>query len=274
MLNSTCNADGSPPCDWEFTPVCPVEEWVGYSAQVRGAAMRFATYTLWAATGRRYGLCSMSVRPCRRDCESGEQGFFWSYGTWVPYILNGVWRNCWCGFGAGCGSCNASCQVWLPGPVDSVVEVVKNGEVVDPSTYRLDLSDGAYWLVRQHTGDEDNDCWPECQDFDRPLGEEDTWSVRYLKGIAVPAALLDAAAILAVEWARGCNGGTCRLPQRIQSLTRQGVTVSMVDIDSLLDRGLTGITEVDQVITANNPHAIKGRPRLASVETTRRVRYV
>jgi hypothetical protein len=48
----------------------------------------------------------------------------------------------------------------------------------------------------------------------------------------------------------------------------------MVDVDSLLERGLTGITEVDQIITANNPHGIKGRPRIATVETARRVRYV
>ena len=36
---------------------------------------------------------------------------------------------------------------------------------------------------------------------------------------------------------------------------------------------LTGLVEVDQVITAVNPSGLKGRPRFASVETVNRVRY-
>ena len=109
--------------------------------------------------------------------------------------------------------------------------------------------------------------------MDRPVGEDDTWSVTYEKGFPIPAAVLGAAGVLAVEWARGCVGAACRLPGRIQSLTRQGINVSMVPIDQLLDRNLTGLVEVDQVITAVNPYGLKGRPRFASVETVNRVRY-
>lgn len=266
--------NGTPPCDWTFTPTCSSEEWDGYSQEVRDAATRYATWTMWSATGRRYGLCEITVRPCGRYCEGCDAGYFWSYGTWVPYLWNGVWRNCWCGEGAGCQNCQAACQIWLPGPVDSIVEVVKDGDVVDPDTYRLDLADGAYWLVRQHVGEADSECWPTWQNFDHPEGDTDTLSVTYMKGIPVPEVVADAAAVLAVEWARGCVGAACRLPNRVQALTRQGVTMTMPNIDELLKRGLTGITEVDQVITADNPHGVRGRPRLASVEMERRVRYV
>jgi hypothetical protein len=163
--------------------------------------------------------------------------------------------------------------VWLPGPVNSVIEVVLDGATVDPSTYRLDVADGAFWLVRNRTDDTDTNCWPDSQNMDRTLGLDDTWSVTYEKGAPIPAAVLNAAGVLAVEWARGCVGAACRLPGRIQNLTRQGISISMVPPDQLLDRNLTGLMEVDQVITAVNPGGLKGRPRLASVETLHHVRY-
>jgi len=46
-----------------------------------------------------------------------------------------------------------------------------------------------------------------------------------------------------------------------------------VNIDTLLDRGLTGITEVDQVVASYNPFGLKGRPRISSWESQHRVRY-
>lgn len=265
-------ADDVPPCDWTVNPVCSADEWAAFDPSVQDAATRWAAQIMWASTGRRFGTCRTTVRPCRRSCEDCADGWFWSYGQWVPYVSNGVWRNCWCGFGPGCGSCNAACQVWLPGPVAGVIEVIIDGDIVDADTYRVDATDGAWWLVRNRTDDDDL-CWPDCQNFDHPMGEDHTWSVTYEKGVAIPRVVSDAAGILAVEWARGCTGGTCRLPGRIQNLTRQGVTVTMVPVDQLLDRNLTGIMEVDQVITSFNPNGLKGRPRIASVETVRRVRY-
>jgi len=54
------------------------------------------------------------------------------------------------------------------------------------------------------------------------------------------------------------------LPQRIQSIVRQGVTVSMVDVDTLLQKGLTGVQTVDQVISMFNPYGLKSRMKLSS----------
>lgn len=264
--------DQAPPCGWTISPACSATEWDAFPADVKEAATDYATLIMWASTGRRYGLCETTVRPCRQNCEDGGDGWVWAYGSWVPYIANGVWRNCWCGTGAGCQSCRASCQVWLPGPVNEIINVTVDGAIVDPTTYEIQAQDGAWWLVRLRDTDT-TACWPDHQNFDRPLGTTDTWSVTYNKGIPIPAGVSGAAGILAVEWARGCTGGTCRLPGRVQNLTRQGVTVSMASVDMMLSHGLTGIAEVDQVITAVNPSGLKGRPRIASVETIRRVRY-
>ena len=69
---------------------------------------------------------------------------------------------------------------------------------------------------------------------------------------------------VACEYIKACNGSECRLPGRVSSLARQGVTISMVDVNELLRNGLTGIPEVDQVIRSINPSGLKGRTRFYS----------
>lgn len=65
-----------------------------------------------------------------------------------------------------------------------------------------------------------------------------------------------------------CRGADCAIPTRIVTLTRQGTTFDGVDIDQLLDRGLTGVTSVDQIIVMANPHRLTGRLRIMSPELT------
>jgi hypothetical protein len=106
-------------------------------------------------------------------------------------------------------------------------------------------------------------CWPSCQDFNVDTGAN-TLNVVYQRGQAGPAALASATGILACEFAKACCDSPCRLPQRLSTVARQGVQLTFVDIDTLLDRGLTGITEVDQIITSLNPYGLKHRLRVYS----------
>jgi hypothetical protein len=59
-------------------------------------------------------------------------------------------------------------------------------------------------------------------------------------------------------------GAACRLPQRVQSVARQGVTLSMVDVQILLKNGFTGVQTVDQVIRNFNPYGLTSRMAIAS----------
>jgi hypothetical protein len=107
------------PCNWDVNTDC-CDEWDTYSDELQDAAMEYGALTMWAATGRRFGLCERTVRPCGRTNFGGSTpyGYFWSAGTWMPYIFAGVWRNC-AGCGSsdiGCCSCEPRCQVWLPAP--------------------------------------------------------------------------------------------------------------------------------------------------------------
>lgn len=256
------------PCSWDivFNDCCDC--WEGLDPAVQERALTYATSVLWANTGRQFGQCPQTVRPCGKYCNSGGQGMIWNDGLfspWVPYIFNGQWRNCWCGCGSGggpgCCTCEPNCQVYLPGPVTGVTEVIENGFLLDPSTYRVD---NRQWLVRTEEGA----CWTQCQDFnvDSGLGvfNDNTLQVTYLRGEPVPQALLDAAATLACEFAKACIGGPCRLPARVSTVARQGVQLTFTNIDALLAEGFTGLPEVDAVIRAYNPFRLARPMRLYS----------
>jgi hypothetical protein len=260
------------PCDgWNIDTGC-CSDWAGYSSELKSAATSYASTVLWAATGRRFGLCTRTIRPCGRNCSDGNGGFgggwYWSQGTWMPYLFNGVWRNCWCGCGgASCCGCNVNCQVYLPGPVAAVLSVEVDGEVIDPTTYRVD---NGIWLVRTRTQAEDSEqdppCWPVFQNYNFDSGEH-TFFVTYQQGLPVPQPLLRAAGELACEYAKACLGLPCRLPARATSIARQGVSINLVDVNTLLERGLTGVATVDQLIAAYNPYGLKSAMRVVSPDT-------
>lgn len=261
------------PCSLDVDTAC-CTEWGSYDTELQTAAAEYGALMIWAATGRRFGLCTKTVRPCGGGCCDGGGlggGYYWSEGTWMPYIFNGVWRNCYCGSGNACNTCRPACQVWLEPPVASIVEVYFSGDgVIDPATYRVD---DYQWLVRQGpavTGSGATDCWPIFNNFNFPVSgayapmDNSTWQVTYQQGIPMPTVLSRAAGELACEYAKMCLGQACRLPQRATSISRQGVTVSLVDVDQLLENGLTGVVSVDNIIRAFNPHRLTSRMKIST----------
>jgi hypothetical protein len=246
------------PCSWTLDMSC-CSEWDSYTNTVRDRATAWATQILWALTGRRYGTCEITVRPCGSNCQ--YYGGWMAYpavadgvGTvWTPFIRDGVWFNCAC---AGACDCRARCRAWLPGPVSSVTEVVVDGIVIDPSLYRVDNREYLIGL-----GDQ---CWPDCQNMNLESPEVGTFEVTYLRGTPLPLAGQIAAGIMACEFAKACSGGACSLPQNLSTLARQGIEVTMVNPTDLLDIGLTGIAEVDLWIRSVNPDRKTHRPKVYS----------
>jgi hypothetical protein len=69
----------------------------------------------------------------------------------------------------------------------------------------------------------------------------------------VPAGADRVVARLAHEYVLACTGdGRCRLPERLTSVTRQGVSWSVLGPDEFLDRGLTGIGAIDHWLNVVN----------------------
>lgn len=234
---------------------CCQSTWDGASTALKTRAQEYATLVLWAHTGRRFGACPVTVRPCAGyNCGSYETfGVWWDGGNgssgYYPYIWDGAWRNC--GGCPGPCSCEPASQVWLPGPVAGISEVRVNNTVVPTSAFRVD--DGA-WLVRTDGG-----VWPTTQTMGNPASStDDTFIVTYLRGEAVPAGGAAAAGTLACEYIKACTNQPCRLPARVTSVSRQGVTVSA---EQTTKDSLSGVVEVDAWIRAVNPFALKSRPR-------------
>jgi hypothetical protein len=213
------------------------------------ALIETATSLLWNWTGRVFGLEDITARPCRRDCGSstyqGIAGVPSNLGPnmpFLPVLINGEFFNLSCGRSCSNCSCSQVQEIGLAGPVDSIIEVIVDGEILPSSAYRLE---NRRWLVRQ-----DGERWPTCQDLKQPAGEPGTWSVAYRWGTPVPKGGQVAASILSCEMAKAALGRDCELPQRVQSVTREGVSVAILDSFEGLEAGRTGIWLVDSWVTS------------------------
>lgn len=261
VINDIAAATTPGPCGWTLDTGCD-PAWDSYTPEAQARATELAAFALDALTGRQFGQCPITVRPCGPTCQL--QANYVTYpvgspsanvpGPWmIPFIANGVWSNCACSGGCDCAP---ACRVDLLIPVAEVTEVKVNGLVLDPSAYSLI----GRWLTRT----DDGECWPACQDPSVPDTEDGTFAVTFRPGRMLPAAGQIAAGMLASEFAKACAGGTCALPAQIASLSRQGVDVEFVDPTEVLTAGRTGIREVDLFIQSVNPAGLTRRSRVMS----------
>lgn len=235
------------PCDWPVTyadcaPAEPGGEPVlpapldGMTPEQVANFETLATDYLWRFTGHRFGVCEVTIRPCVQGCASGHVTFRGRgphvQRQWGPVLVGGEWYNTGCGrCGDSCG-CGGAAPLAIPGPVASVAEVVVNGDVLDPNTYRVENGN---LLVRA-----DGERWPDCG-----------IQITYDRGLPVPLGGQMAAGILAVELAKAyCGDSGCALPKRVQSITRQGVTVAILDSFDDVEKGHTGIWTIDSWIAS------------------------
>lgn len=239
------------PCTWEvdYTDCTTCTALDSLPASGVESVEEMATTFLWNWTGRQFGLCEVTVRPCRDGCTEGMSTFGRPPGKsmWNPALIGGQWFNLGCGVcGDVCG-CQDTPVLTLPGPIDSVQQVVIDGVVLDPSDYRVD---NHRWLVRL-----DGSRWPTCQDLSAPAvtGTEGdgNFYVTYTKGVAVPVGGQKAAGVLACELAKAMCGLACSLPRRVQSITREGVVVAAIlDEFSDIESGRTGIWFIDSWVAS------------------------
>jgi hypothetical protein len=251
------------PCAWDvIVPSELCSDWATRPQAIRDTALWLASTYLWAATGRQYGPCPVTVRPLQsqraelayRSFEvipTSESGLGLAGG---PFLFGGQWFNAGCAT-ACCGA--NSCAVVLRGPVASVDEVIVGEEIVPSSAYRVDVTRGTYLLVRL-----DGECWPVCQNVTAEPGEPGSFEVTYYQGRAVPEALAIATALLACEYGKHLSGGSCALPKQMTRLSRQGVEVEIAPPEP--DGTLTGIPMVDMVVSSLNPSKRKSPPMVLS----------
>lgn len=252
-------ADFGPCSDWPITWPCDVS---AASPALTGYAVSMATRVLWRLSGMQFGTCTVTLRPCRRECyETWPWG--WSQFNDIassPTPLSD-WRY-W--FPVSCGACSSGCscaavsEVLLPSPVSSIVSVKLDGTPLATGSYRVDNN---RLLVRTDGGQ-----WPYCNDLSKDDTHTGTWSVTAAYGQDVPAGARLAMGELACEIVKAGQGEDCRLPPGVIQLARQGVTIQYPDVGQLLKNGRTGLYLVDLFLASENPHGLQQRARFYSVD--------
>lgn len=228
-----------------------------------------ASEILYGLTAQAFpGPCAITLRPATRP-----QG--WTDRSWSRYyegLTGWAWLPAW---GACFGDPHTACcgerdrrrtiDLDVFAPVNSVDAIRISGVVLDSDFYRVDES---RFLVRQ-----DGLPWPMCQSMTAPAGGPGTFEVDMTYGDAIPNAAIEAAAALAGEFAKTFAGKGSRLPSRVQQVTRQGVSWSLIDPMTFFKYGRTGIVDVDYFIMSVNPNGQTSRPRVVSpdIPQSRRV---
>lgn len=223
-------------------PDNPTAEYLAALAR-QSNAEDIAIQVLWALSGRQFGVCETTVRPCV------EYAHGFGYGPFIWTLNDGHWLNWPCGCVGSCVVSNPR-SVHLPGPAVEIVAVTINGVTLDASAYQLEGNT----LYRKGGA-----AWPR-QDLGRPLGEPGTWSVTYTRGNPVPAGVDKLTGQLAREFIAACDDeDSCRLPRTLVSTTRRGVT-NVFDPTKILGAGYTGLTDVDLWLAAVNPNHLAEAP--------------
>lgn len=208
----------------------------GATEPEKDAAAAAARFLLWARTGRRLGLCTVSETyvPATSCC--------------IPDMYAYV-------HGFACASC---CGIWLAQqPVASIDAVTVDGLLLDVSAYQLD---GARLLSV-------GGCWGSTAPCPQ-VTIEYTWGVPITAESALYGLVQLAMGEVAVELLQ--PGDACRLPSRLTSIARQGVTRTF---DPNTDEGLLGLPVADQLILSVNPGKKRSRSRVYAAQgMPRRVR--
>jgi hypothetical protein len=254
------------PCS-AWAPVWPCDI-SAESPTATGRAAMSATEILWAMSGRQFGTCEVTLRPCRRTCYG--DGWWSSYGgPWeAGYAGDYNYPYAWLDLGLSCGACSGGCscteisEVILPSPVSQIISVMMDGTpmATGGAAYRVDNN---RLLVRT-----DGQKWPLCNDLSKADTEPGTWSVTAAYGKDVPVSGQLAVGEMACEILRAMRGNDCRLPAGIQQIARQGITISFPEVGALFRDGRTGLYLVDSFLAAVNPDQLRSRSRVYSVDRT------
>jgi hypothetical protein len=222
-------------------------------------ACKTASFLLWTLSGRKYsGVTTVTEKyecPTRSVLSSSryhDPALF----PFEPYMASGAIYNSVGGNGCACGGSinNVHTKIRLRGrPVLQVSRVSDNGVDVDPEKYRLVNRS----VLQASSGTSLDLCGLD---------------VTYTYGVEPPAAGRRAARYLAQELTKSFEGKDCELPERVTSVSRQGVSVTVLDNQTFLDDHRTGIYAVDLFLKAVNPEKARKKVKVFSPDLPKATR--
>lgn len=256
---------------------------VGMPKNVVEYAIVVASEILYRVSGRQYtSMCERVVLPgCDRTCKLSP-AYNDSHLHRDTDYSSGAFSGSSCCSNTTCDTCYPD-SIELPGPINSVIEIVIDGVILPSSAYRII---GHKKLVRVDGG-----TWPNNNNLTRsPYDVEDpanpwddcsqAWLVRYYQGKCPPLMGQLAAAALAKTIADDICVEKC-LPNNTARITAEGLDVRLISrFQSIYKNHKFGIKEVDTFLAASNPSDLRrsgyarrpggnlGKPRVISVRNS------
>jgi hypothetical protein len=223
-------------------------------------AAKAASNLLWAMSGRKYsGVTTVTERYV---CAQRSYRLGASSRTYHPVLLDGDIYNIpteeFDDFSdIVSDGMSPNSRIKLRGrPVTKVHAIrTRTGEIIDPSTYYLvDHS-----TIQAAAGVP----WTPCN-----------IEVTYSYGVYPPTMGKMAARTLAIEFVKLWTGDDdCALPQRVTSISRQGVSYTLLDSQDFIDDLRTGIYAVDLFLKSVNPDKARAKARVFTPDVPRARRY-
>ena len=223
-------------------------------------AVQVASNLLWAMSGRKYtGVTTVTER---YTCTLRNNRMGPSDRTNSPVLFGGDVYNIPSGdydeySELVADGLSPDARIRLRGRPVTKIHAIRNktGTIIDPSSYYL--VDHSTLHIRAGTP------WTPCN-----------VEITYSYGIPVPVAGKMAARKLAMEFARLWAGDEmCELPQRVTSVSRQGVSYTILDNQEFIDELRTGLYEIDLFLKTVNPDNARRKSKVFSVDTPRARRY-
>lgn len=227
---------------WEVDSPCGDTGPEGLKAGQWDRAVDLATAWVWALSGRRYGLVDITFRP--EYTNPAAQSRCPDFGAFGGLAYLGVVPG---------PSRVASAKLFLPGPAQSVTQVLVNGSVV---------ASGAYLLQRNQLVRIDGQMWPATQNTGLGSDQPGTFEIQYVRGLPVPEGGQFAVGRLACQIAAALCGDKCALPSNTQTVVKNGHTVSLDAAQ--LQKAFTTISDVDQWCRQVNPNGRSHQPTVWS----------
>jgi hypothetical protein len=238
------------------TQVAALPQCQGYDESDCADAAAVASEILYRLSGKLWtGACGpVTVRPICRPHNTNERAWGASMGLGImAYGMCG-------GMTAGANIAGHYGHSHPPEvdlgvfPVTEIISVLINGEEIPSEEYQLqDYRKLVRTLPTDTSVPTEMWGWPTAQRLDLPDTQQDTFSVTYMYGNTPPIGGIRAALTLAYNLAQAYNDDPNDFPIRTTSVQRQGVSQSTTDVEDIVQKGLTGIYQVDLWINSVNP---------------------
>lgn len=223
-------------------------------------ACETASYLLWSMSGRKFS--GETIVTERYSCTLRNNRLGPSTKTNSPVLFGGDVYNIPSGdydeySELTSDGMSPESRIKLRGrPVTKVHSIRnKNGVFLDPSQYYL-IDHSTIHIVAGTP-------WTPCNT-----------EITYSYGAPAPSAGRMAARLLALEFAKLWAGDDdCALPQRITSVSRQGVSYTILDQQDFIDELKTGMYVVDLFLKSVNPDKARAKAKVFSPDTPRARRY-